>query len=302
MPKRTAKRLRMAATDMPPGTTALAPEINPVSEIAQVAPRPEFDLTSVPEVSNIVRRREKQIFFPTNTIGDRELTFIIPKDHFWTDVKNIEMVMEFEPLSATNTVLADIPNMRGHGTVDVYHTWYEDQLIHAYWNKLRVELNGYNLPDVSENYNLKAWMHTFLTTSPETQEKLKDSTLWERDISGATAVPASFVDLTEDVQLGFTRGTVFQPVFVYGADGDRRRKWNYFPFRKEKYENLSWGTIKGTHTQRDTPKHWLFQQTKCLPPNNELKLTFTQADLVSYLLTANGVAQDVNMRLKKMTI
>ena len=309
MPKRKRTSAQGELSNKPPGSTTLAPELNPVSEQAQVAERPEFDLTSIPRVTNIVREQNTIRYYPANTVEDNELTFIIPKDRYWTNVKGIQMVMEFAPTAPNGGNLGDQEGMRGViATEDIYHTYFDDQLCHAWWSKLKVDLNSINLPDASQCYYLKAWMHTFLTTNKETQESLGDFTLWERDIHGVTEVPATAIQSRDDIPTGFyhspsisSSSDSFQPVFSRSqTQGDNKRRWNYFPYRMKKYEVLTWGTAR-THQQRAVPKHWLFQQSKCLPPMNELKLTFTRANPATYMLHPSATQpQDVSMKLKSM--
>ena len=240
---------------------------------------------SEPMEADMVESTYIQRLPPVNGYKHNTIQFVIQGQDTWVQLNEISLDITFKisqnnanktPYDSNNGILAL--------TADAPNVFPQDLLPHVYWKQLLVKINNQNLPTGAEPYYVSAYMQKLLGTSAETHKYTKRVDLYRKDFTGASQVPEDAVTPTFTGATHNDNGT-HVPVVIANSGSAARRRFDFYPSRKQAYEILAAGTQGAGIFTCIKPYHFFLNQGKSLPPGINLTLEFTKAPAEVWLMS-----------------
>lgn len=270
MPKRRSGHGQEGASDLGSSTIDKIDEA-PVKNIRlDRVGRQEADILYMPPLQTQVIDSLDELLLPMQAAGGDSsvVTFQITGNDYWLNLKDSELIIDYEYTDAAGGNLAD--GLAANKLSTTRRSYAESQLFHTLWKSVEVRVNETDVGSRVQSYPIKAYLDTILSTSEEDQKHLEETILFEKDKQFEKPLPAADNLFTEFSSKTIRLHDIARPTTRYRMVG---------------------------HI-----KHFLFKQEKWLPPRTNVELQLTKANPEIYLKSANDAAEVPRVKIMSMSM
>lgn len=232
--------------------------------------RQEADILYMPPLQTQVVDTLDETLLPIQAAGGDSsvVTFHIVGNDYWLNLKDSELVINYEYTNAAGGNLAN--GKTGNGLSSTRKSYPETQLFHTLWKSVEVRINETEIGSRVQSYPIKAYLDTILSTSEQDQKQLAETILFEKDTQYEKAVDQQENPLDELGAKLIRLTDIMRPTTRYRMVG---------------------------HLM-----HFLFKQDKWLPPRTNVEVQLTKANREIYMKSFEDVAQVPQVKIVSMSM
>lgn len=271
MPKAKKKKPQRGGSIVSPVEDSRVFEKPPVKNVQKKHGLAKFDMLALPNIQTQVVDTVSQVIRPQQAVaGDSSVvTFKIEGNDYFFDIHETEMVLQLKYVAADGTALANsiVANREGFR-----HSLMEGDFANVLWSNVEIRINDEDIKSHIFSYSIMSYVKNLISTTKAEQELLAETCYWEKE--------SNF-----DVNWSPNNGHAV-----------------YDEFKGRLLRTVKMGKATHTFWVRSKIHHAMMEQPKCIPPRNDVTLTFSKAKAETYLNSWAAAGTAPKVVIEKMEL